>query len=354
MPSSYRFCRFTAFLLVFLLSGCGNLSYYAQSVGGQWQVWRAQQDIDAILADPDSTPVLKEKLRTILEIRRFASEQLSLPDNDSYRSYADLKRPYVVWNVFAAPELSVTPEQWCFLFAGCVSYRGYFSKQDAEDFASELKTNNRDVYVAGIAAYSTLGWFDDPVLNTVMHRSSTDLAALIFHELSHQKLYIKGDTTFNESFATAVEMLGTRYWLEVNNDPQEYGAYLKRKQRHDDFIQLVTQSREKLQQLYASSETDEAKRDGKQKTLQKLKQDYARLKQHWDGDNRYDAWFTTDLNNAKLASVAAYHTWVPAFLAIFEQSGKDWLIFYQQVEKLGKLDKTQRTAELKKLTPPTQ
>jgi len=197
-------------LVLLLLGGCTTLSYYRQSVSGQWELWEKRRPIDEVIAAPDTPSALRKKLQSVLAMRDFASAELALPDNDSYRSYADLQRPFVVWNVFAAKPFAMTLKRWCFPFAGCVGYRGYFSQTEAQKFADEQAAAGLEVYVGGVAAYSTLGWFDDPMLNTVLNRSPARIAGLVFHELAHQQLYIKGDTAFNEAFATTVELGGVR------------------------------------------------------------------------------------------------------------------------------------------------
>lgn len=340
-------------LLIFLLSsallsgGCTKLAYYTQSVSGQLEVINKRRDITDILANPDATPELKQKLEAVLKIRAFATSELALPDNKSYRSYADIERPFVVWNIFAAPKLSVTPESWCFLFAGCVNYRGYFSKEKAHEFARKLSEQELDVYVTGITAYSTLGWFDDPVLNTVINKPPSHLAGLIFHELAHQRVYVKDDTSFNESFATTVELEGIHRWLTSNGLNSDYTNYMKRKKNHDAFVALVLRYRDKLQTLYQSKKSDEEKLVEKQNYFSQLKQEYKKIKTRWDGYKRYDNWFLQDLNNAHLASVGAYHSLVPAFQALLKKSDYDLVLFYRRVNEIGRLKKTERLNKLK-------
>ncbi|MDD5330670.1 MAG: aminopeptidase, partial [Sulfuricella sp.] len=187
------------------ISGCANLGYYSQAVGGHLHVMNAAHPIRDVLQDPAADPELKHQLEDVAAIREFASRELALPDNNSYRAYADLGRPYVVWNVFAAPEFSVEPEKWCMAFVGCVNYRGYYDRADADRYADALRHRGLDAFVGGITAYSTLGLFDDPVLNTFLRLGDTEVARTLFHELAHQRLYVKGDSVFNESFATTVE-----------------------------------------------------------------------------------------------------------------------------------------------------
>ena len=237
-------------LMVVTLSGCETLHYYGQAVSGQMKILTGRKSIDRLLSAPETPQTLKTRLRLVLDIREFAKEALHLPVGNHYLSYIDLKRPYAVWNVFAAPEFSLEPKTWSYPVIGRAAYRGYFSKQTAIRYADGLKKKQFDVYVAGIAAYSTLGWFDDPVLNTVIHRTNTGLAALLFHELAHQVLYIKDDTAFNESFATAVEQEGLRRWMHATHN-QTNQDYLRQRHRREQFIQLITRFRSRLEELYS-------------------------------------------------------------------------------------------------------
>jgi predicted aminopeptidase len=204
---------FCILLILLMFSGCTQLGYYTQSVSGQLDIWRREKPIHEVIEDAASPPALRDKLAQVLVIREYASRELALPANSSFRRYADLQRPFVAWNVFATEEFSMQPKTWCFAVAGCVSYRGYFAKADAENFAVGIAAAGHDVYVGGVPAYSTLGWFADPVLNTFIHYSPVELARLIFHELSHQVVYVKDDTVFNESFAVAVERAGVARWI---------------------------------------------------------------------------------------------------------------------------------------------
>jgi predicted aminopeptidase len=336
-------------LVVFalLLGGCADVGYYAQSVNGQLQMWRKTQPIDRVILSPDTSPALKTRLSTVLQMREFACRELHLPDNDSYRSYADLERPYVVWNVFAAPELSTELKTWCFPLVGCVSYRGYFSKEQAERFAAGLRQQGYDTYVTGVPAYSTLGWFDDPVLNTFIHYSETSLAGLIFHELAHQKLYVRDDSMFNESFATAVEMEGLRRWYAASGSGERMATYETARRRKSEFVDLVLGYRDSLQELYASAASDAEKRGSKAQILHGLRESYEQLREAWGGYAGYDGWFADEPNNAKLACVAAYTRLVPAFQSLLVQHDNDLARFYAAVRELGGLPKPQRDARLK-------
>ncbi|UCH19983.1 MAG: aminopeptidase, partial [Deltaproteobacteria bacterium] len=269
-----------------------------------------------------------------------------------YLSYTDLERPYAVWNVFVAPEFSLEPKTWYYPVIGRAVYRGYFSKQDAMRYAAKLNQKGFDVYVAGVAAYSTLGWFDDSVLNTVIHRTDTGLAALIFHELAHQVLYIKDDTVFNESFATAVEQEGLRRWMTATNNQQAYQRYLSQRRRHQEFIQLVLTYRQQLESLYRQSLPHHDKRALKKNIFNQLRIEYERMKDHWQGYSGYDYWFEEPLNNAKLIPVSTYHDLVPVFMRILEQNGGDLGYFYGACKKLAKLSRSERHHRMQKILEP--
>lgn len=351
MPAILRWRQYRWVLPLMLVSlgGCATLGYYTQSVGGQMEVWGRQQPIADLLASPETPEPLREKLQTVLAIRHFATSELALPDNDSYRSYADLERPFVVWNVFAAKPLEVSLKHWCFPFAGCVGYRGYFSRADAQGFAKQIASDGLETYVAGVAAYSTLGWFDDPLLNTVIPRSPARIAGLIFHELAHQQLYVEGDTAFNEGFATTVELEGVRRWLAAYGDVQQRRTYAQFRERQDAFVDVVTRARDRLQALYnqALAETDMLSR--KMALKAELRQQYQRLKKQWNGYDGYDAWFAQDLNNAQLAAVTTYRDHVPAFQRLLAKKEGDMVAFYQACAELSEMPIEQRALVLARL-----
>ncbi len=337
---------FFAIALATSLSGCASIGYYYQAFEGQMQIWHRSRPIEQMIED-ERTPVqLRERLKLALQIREFASAELGLPDNGSYRNYADLERPFVVWNVFAAREFSVEPKEWCFPFAGCVGYRGYFSEAGAQRKASELEREGLDVLVAGIPAYSTLGWFDDPVLNTIVRYPDTELARLIFHELAHQVVYVSGDTMFNESFAAAVELEGVERWLARNGDAAQRTAFEVREQRKAGFIALIMQYRERLKTLYASDMSDPEKRRLKAETFAMLKAEYLSLKASWDGFAGYDRFFAKELNNAHLVPIATYSELVPGFRRLLAENGGDFKRFYAAVKKMDRLSKAERRAKL--------
>lgn len=340
---------FTVAGLGLVLTGCAEWAYYRQAAAGQWELLQARRPVADILADPATAPDLRRRLEIAQAIRAFAGEELALPDNDGYRDYADLKRPYVVKNVLAAPELALEPRRWCFLVVGCLSYRGYFDAEAAQRLADELRAAGNDVYVADVSAYSTLGWFTDPLLNTFIRWPSGRLAELMFHELAHQRLYIADDTAFNEAFATAVGYLGVERWLAQRGTADEREAHKTDDRRRQDFLQIVTASRESLAAVYASDQSDAEKRANKQRILAELRVRYQELKRSWGGYAGYDRWFDQDLNNAKLAGHGTYYRWTPAFIALFEQEGKDFAAFYRAAEALGRLPPAQRQAHLQAL-----
>ena len=333
-----------------VLSGCAELAYYRQAAAGQWELLRARRPVAEVLADPATVPELRRRLETARELRAFASAELGLPDNGSYRDYADLGRPHAVKNVFAAPELSLEPRRWCYLMVGCLSYRGYFDAEAARRLADELRVAGDDVYVADIPAYSTLGWFDDPLLNTFIGWPTGRLAELIFHELAHQRLYIADDTAFNEAFATAVGRLGAERWLRQRGTAREMEEFEADYRRREDFLRSVAAARERLAIAYASSLDAAGKRAEKQRILAELRDRHRQLKQNaWGGYTGYDRWFAEDLNNAKLAGNSTYYRWVPAFLTLYEREGQDFAAFYRAAETIGQLPPSEREARLQEL-----
>jgi predicted aminopeptidase len=332
-----------------ILGGCTNAGYYAQSIGGHLDLMAKRQDVGTLVADESTPAALKEKLERASAIREFASAQLALPDNGSYRSYVDVGKPYVTWNVVATPALSLKPKKWCFPVIGCVAYRGYFDEADARSYGEELAAENMDVVVAGARAYSTLGWFDDPILNTILFDAEYRFAGTLFHELAHERVFIAGDSSFNESYAVAVEREGVRRWIARHSTPAMRQAYDTERARREDFLQLVLASREKLETLYASSMEDADKMREKGRLFAALRAGYAQLKTSWDGYTGYDGWFAKDLNNAKLALLATYNVYVPAFERLVQQQQGDMGKFHEAVEALSKLTKEERDAELARL-----
>lgn len=327
-------------------AGCSTVGYYFQAVNGQMELTRRARPIPEVIADPGTGPELKARLDRVQEIRDFASRELKLPDNATYRRYADLGRAFVVWNVFTAPEFSVTPKQWCFPFAGCVGYKGYFKKAGADELSAALRSEHYDVFVGGVPAYSTLGWLDDPVLNTFVRYPEAEIARLIFHELAHQVVYVKGDSTFNESFAVSVEQEGVRRWVAAHGTPEQQRQFDQARARQKAFVELVYRYREQLVDLYAQSLEAGEMRARKQQVLAQMRSDYGGLKQGWGGFAGYDWWFGQPLNNAQLASIAIYTQLVPGFEQVLRESGGDLVRFYAQVKELAKLTEPERQARL--------
>ena len=338
----------TVFILLAVLvtSGCQTVYYYGQAIDGQLSILAQREPIEELLEDPDMDEKLKNRLVLILEVRKFAQNDLHLPVENNYLTYVDLARSYVMWNVFAAPEFSLEPKTWCYPIAGCVAYRGYFAQKDAHEYAGTLEKKNFDVYVGGVSAYSTLGWFDDPVLSTMMRMSETESAALIFHELAHKLLYVPGDSAFNESFATAVEQEGVRRWLMVKGDQHAHAEYLLKYRRHRQFIDLITEYRYRLESVYQSPDADTVKREKKAELFNQMIRDHDDLKQQWGGTSRYSHWFQQPLNNAKLVSVFTYQDWVPAFNAILNRKNGDLIQFYKECRRLAEKSRDARYAAL--------
>lgn len=339
-----------------VLTACESIDYYSQAVSGHWHIWRQRQSIETLIADESTDADLKKRLQYLQSVREFATTDLLLPDNNSYRYYSDIGRPFVVWNVFAADEFSVMPKQWCFPIAGCVGYRGYFSRQDAVDYATRLNRQGYDTHVGGVVAYSTLGWFDDPVLNTFISQDDMRLAGLVFHELAHQKLYFPGDTSFNESFAMAVEMAGIQRWFgQSSKTGMDYTKY---QQIHADFVATMLGGRQQLELLYQTKIPMEMMKQRKQEIISRIKNaSYISFKQRWGGVDSYDKWLGLSgrphLNNAKLSTVSSYYQMLPIFERILSEEDGDLEAFYQHVEKLGALSKEQRQ-QLLKLSPKAQ
>jgi predicted aminopeptidase len=325
-------------LIAALSGGC----YLLQSAEGQLALMSKREPITRVIDAPSTPPKLRAQLRSVRAIRDFASRELGLPDNGSYRKYADIGRPYVVWNVVAAPEFSVDPKKWCFPIVGCVAYRGYFVEARARRFAAGLRAQGFDVVVGGVAAYSTLGHFDDPILSTMVNWDDVELAAIIFHELTHQLLYVRNDASFNEALATTVEEEGVRRWLERQGREQDLAEHLLQQQHYLQVIALMSQTREHLRLIYAMSLPPPLMRERKRLALEALRESYAALRAQWGGHAPFDAWFAQDINNAHLASIATYFACVPGFERELKAVGGNLPAFYRRVRELAKLDQPQR------------
>ncbi len=322
-------------MLAACLSGCGTLGYYGQAALGQISILVKRKPIEGIINGKDASPELKEKLRLILAVREFAEKELHLPAEGSYRTYVELNRPHAVWVLHAAPEFSLTPRSWCYPVAGCMTYRGYFSEKDARDHGRRLKAEGYDVHVGGVSAYSTLGWFDDPVLSTFISYPEAELASLIFHELAHQLLYVKGNTMFNESFAVAVEQEGVRRWMAAAGKSGDYPEFKADYDRRRAFVALLLEAREKLEALYAGPLSPERMREEKKGIFRELEEGYKALKAAWNGYAGYDGWFRIPVNNARLNTVSTYYELVPMFHGILAACKGDLPLFFRRCRELA-------------------
>jgi len=320
------------------LAGC----YLLQAAQGQLSLAAKRQPIATVIANPQTKPTLRTRLEYVQAARSFASSQLGLPDNASYTSYVDLQRRYVLWNVFATPEFSVEPTQWCFPIAGCVVYRGYFNERAAERFALQLRANGHDAAVSGVPAYSTLGHFADPVMSSMLEWSDAQVAATLFHELAHQVLYVKDDSAFNEAFATAVEATAIERWLTAQHQLEQLQRWRIQRQRSVEFSALLLATRDQLRELYASPVPRAEMRDRKQQLFGELKFKYLLLKQSWNGYSGYDTWFKRRLSNADFIAIATYQSCVPAFERLLHSVDDDLPRFYAAVRELARQNKLTR------------
>lgn len=339
--------------LLGLACGCNSVGYVAQAVRGHCDLSFRQQSCDRLIANPDTPPELKRRLELARQLCNFAESDLDLKTKGNYQRYADLKRPYVVWNVYAAPEFSVAGKTWWYPFVGSFDYRGYFREQSARNYAAGLRARGLDVYVEGATAYSTLGWFKDPLLNTFINFSDAAVAETIFHELAHGRLYVKSDSDFNEAFATCVGQEGARRWLAKQGDATALQRYEAAIHRNNEFTRLTLAARDKLELLYedhtaGGGPVDSSElRSKKARIFAELRRDHAALKQQWGGHSEYDAWFAEGLNNAKLNSVATYYDLVPAFERLLAENDGDLKQFHAAVKALSKLPRKERHRRLR-------
>jgi predicted aminopeptidase len=330
-------------------SGCVSVRYYAQAIHGEYQILAHRQPIDKLIADPRTPSNLRGQLQLVQELRTFAGSQLKLPVGDSYNKYVDVHRKYVVWDVQAAPQFSLQPKTWWYPFLGRLAYRGYFSEKSARHYGDRLAKKGFDVYVDGVEAYSTLGWFKDPLLNTFIENNQADLSETLFHELAHRAIFVNGDTDFNEAFATTVGQEGARRWLKSRGEAEALPQYEEELVRDKQFVRVVLNTRERLENLYrGAAPRDELPRE-KQQMFDDLRQRYAEMKTAWGGYSGYDEWFAHDLNNAKLNTIANYYDYVPGFQKLLQLNGGDMEKFYDAVRRLAKETKEQRHQELREL-----
>ena len=329
------------------LSGC----YLLQAAHGQMAISSSREPIEKVIADPHTGSPVRTRLQLIVEAREFASHELGLPDNKSYRSYVDLKRDFVVWNVFATDRFSVEARHWCFPIAGCVVYRGYFKESAAQNYARRARLHGDDASVGGSAAYSTLGHFDDPVLSSMLRWSDAQIAATLFHELAHQVLYVPNESSFNEAFASAVEEEGARRWLEKRNDTAALTAWRASQHRSAQFSGLLLSTRDRLRALYAGATPSMELYYQKQQEFGRLKFEYSQLKASWNGYSGYDAWFDRALSNADLVSAATYDSCVPELQKLLASVGGDLPKFYQAVKRLEKGERQRLCSKDKSPSP---
>jgi predicted aminopeptidase len=331
-------------ILTVALSGCGTV-YLAQAAKGEFQVLRARRSLDAVVIDPATPAPLRERLLRVREAREFAVAELHLPDNRSYRSYADIGRPYVVWNVVAAPQFSVEPKRWCFPIAGCVAYRGYFNANRARAFAADLAGKGFDVTVGGVPAYSTLGKFADPVLSSMMRYGDNELAAIIFHELAHQLVYVPNDSEFNEAFATTVENVGLERWLARQGKPESMQEFRAESATERAFIDLFVGARERLRGEYESGRAPAQLSARKAEIFAQLTSEVQALDRKL-GVQDYQSWLKEGLNNAHLASIATYYACVPGLERLLAEAGGELPEFYDRIRVLAKMTRVERHARL--------
>jgi predicted aminopeptidase len=329
-------------------AACSSLAYTAQALAGGARILAQRRPIERVLARGGLDAEAERKLRAIARIRDFAAHELALPAGGAYTSYAEIGRDVVTWNVVATPELAIDPVTWCFPVAGCVSYRGYFREARARRFAARLAARGLDVTLSEAIAYSSLGWFDDPVLDTFLGLSDWELAGLLFHELAHRRVYAPGDTAFNESYASAVEELGLERWLAARGDAAEIAAVHAARAEERTFDALRLAARDELAALYGSPASDGAKREGKRRILAALTAEHRRLRAAGELGERYDAWLAREINNADLAMLAEYTLWLPAFYALFAESG-EFAPFHEAARALAALPAEDRRRRLEAL-----
>lgn len=329
-------------VLLFSMSACSSIDYFAHLAKGQVSLLWQREDVNELLESEETPSKLKSRLILSQKIRDFASTELELPLGNAYTSYSDLQRPYVVWNVYAAPELSFESYTWCYPLLGCLAYRGYYNEPRAQRAGKILEDQGYEVKVGGVQAYSTLGFFDDPLLNTFIFKHEVAFVELLIHEISHRKLYIKDDTKFNENFATAVATLGAEQWYRLAKNENLYGEYQRHKLMHQTLVSFVLAYKDQLSSLYADElKSDAEKKLHKKEVFAKMFEDFEAFKKIHKLDNRYDLWVHS-MNNASLLTLANYQELVPGFMALFHQQGSNWSSFYKAVEKLAELDQPLR------------
>jgi predicted aminopeptidase len=334
--------KFFPLVLVLLLSACSDIGYYWHSTKGHLALMNKRVDIDVMLQQPDLDSDLRQRLLLVQQIREFSIDQLALPESGSYTSYAQLDRPYVLRNLFAASEFSTQLHSWCYPIVGCTSYRGYYDEELLNEYVMQLKAQNFDTYISYVPAYSTLGWFDDPVLSSFIDWPDYRLAGLLFHELSHQRIYIDDDTQFNESLSVAVQLAGTGLWLKSANESAQMDEFERWIEYRREVILLIEATREKLRQLYETESEDAIKRDKKAAIFTTSREGYAVISERLNYKDGFEGWFAGELNNAKIGSVSAYNTYTPAFMAMLKALDYNFSAFFDSVEEIGEMDRAAR------------
>jgi len=339
------FPRLIFIITLISINSCSSVHYYAQAIGGHTKLLLQREAVEKAISNGDIDTETANKLRLTQSIRAFANSS-GLTTGDAYTTYVKTGEPYVVWNVFAAPEFSLSLKQFCFPVVGCTSYKGYFRKSAAEQAAAKLSSEGLDVFVGGVAAYSTLGWFSDPILDSFLFRSDAQLAALIFHELAHRQLYAKGDSQFNESFATAIERHLLQKWLVEERRLPELAAFEAAIKRQQQMLQLVTEIKKELDLVYSQDIALETRRKAKQDLFNALRERYQVMQEDWQGNEDYRGWVMSELNNAKLGTLTTYNNWVVSFNALLTVENGDIPAFIASVKRLSRLDRDQRDRRL--------
>ena len=334
-------------VVVISLSACGQTGYYFQAAKGQWQLISKRQPVEELISNPATSPDLRQRLLLAESIRQFAADRLGLQQSRGFTYYTDLGRPHVVWNVIAAPRFSIEPKNWCFPIAGCVAYKGFFDQQMAEQEKQALLAENFDVMLYGVAAYSTLGWFADPLLNTFIHYPDSDLAALIMHELAHQIVYLKDDSAFNEAFATTVEQYLLQEWLQLRQATDEILRLQKSRSRHIAITDMVLEYRDRLAKVYSASASEESLQQQKDAILSEMRECYLDLAEQGKGTRYYDWWFSKQPDNARLLTVSTYHQLVPAFSAMLASHDGNLDAFFSSVKILAGKPRAERDELIK-------
>lgn len=335
--------------LPLLLSGCVELGYYLQCAAGQLEIMRLSRPLPTVIGDPQTPSETRRKLRKVQAMRAFAVTELGLPEGKSYRHYADLDRPYALWNLVAAPEFSLEPKQWCFPIAGCVNYKGYFKVESARSLADKLRANNYDVDLYGVQAYSTLNWFADPILNTFIDSSETRLAGLLFHEMAHQLIYVEDDSSFNEAFAMSVQNAGVMRWFRQQGDSAQWQRFQQSQRQQNLFHNFLSSTRQQLKNLYQQDLPVASLRTAKQEIIGNALERYHRLRRSGQLDARFENWMQRGLNNARLSGIATYRKLLPGFQALLQQTEGNLELYFRRVRELAEWPIEQRHNHLLEL-----